>query len=153
VLVDTVVKIRPWGYLAIDAQPRSADADTVHRIKLERGKHVLKVTCDACDPAGKVIEVNVQSGGDNTFNLIAPLKSSSVRLEGFPDEASVRIGTETRSIQEIRQNDFRLTMPKEGLNRMEHIVEFEVTHELKTLVSGTARVVPGEPLVIKRSEP
>ncbi|MBK7863276.1 MAG: hypothetical protein IPJ65_32660 [Archangiaceae bacterium] len=109
--IDVTVKIRPFGYLTIDQGERSAMPLAVHAAKLTAGKHRLKVTCDACELQGKALEVNVEAGKDNTFNLPAPLKPSLVSFDGFPDDAMARIGNELRSIADSKAPPFHITTP------------------------------------------
>jgi serine/threonine-protein kinase len=148
--LDAVVNIRPWGYLSIDRHDRSTDAEAVHRMKLTPGHHTLTVTCDACEQAGKTVDVEVAPGRDNTFNVPAPLKPSLVSFSGFPDDAVVRIGAEQRTVKETTTTPFRITMPPEGSTAMLHQVKYEVMQGAERLESGTKTVEPGKPLIITK---
>jgi hypothetical protein len=151
---DVTVNIRPWGYLAVDKGERSTDELQQHRVKLPPGKHALTVGCNVgCDPAGKTITVTVEAGKENTFNLPAPLKTSLVSFMGFPDEATARVGAETRTVAESRVTPFLVKMPPEGLMTLRHQVHWEVTLGGETLGRGTAEVNAGDNFIIKKDAP
>ncbi len=149
-LVDAVVNIRPWGYLAVDKKERSAEANQVHRLKLPAGRHSLTVTCDVCTE--RTIEVSVEAGKPNTFNVPAPLKPSLVSFAGYPEDATVRIGSETKLMRDLKENAFRIAMPPEGSTVMLHRVTYEVTLGAERLGGGTVDVKPGEAMVIGKDQ-
>ena len=151
-LVDATVNIRPWGYLAVDKGARSADSNTVHRLKLPPGRHSLTVSCDLCVDDGKTVTVNVEPGKENLYLVPAPLKPSLVSFAGFPDDATARIGAETRSIAETKQNPFQIRMPPEGSPQMRHKVKYEITKDSEQLDHGEVEVTPGAPLIISRGQ-
>mgnify|MGYP001238725163 CR=1 FL=1 len=148
--VDAIVNIRPYGYLSVDKGERSVEPNTVHRLKLAPGKHTLTVTCDFCDQQGRTVTVSVEAGKENLFLVPAPLKPSLVSFAGFPDDAMVRIGAESRSVAESRGKPFEIRMPPEGSPQMRHQVKYEVTKDSERLGEGVVDVKPGEPLVISR---
>jgi len=148
--VKVDVNIRPWGYLAVDRKDRSADANQVHHLVLSPGKHTLTVSCDLCDD--RTIDVNVEAGKPNTINVAALLKSSMVSVSGYPDEATVRIGSETRLVKELKDNAFRIKTPPEGSTAMLHKVTYEVTLDGERLGGGTVDVIPGKATVIGKDQ-
>ncbi len=148
-LVDVEVIVRPFGFLAVDDQPRSADPLQMHRLKLSPGDHRLTVTCDECESAG-ASRVEKISAGREPINFAAPLKPSLLSFEGFPGDATVQVGAETRAVSETLSSPFRITTPQEGRRQMAHEVRYSVTHQGVTLAQDVARVQPGKLLVIRR---
>ncbi|MBL8954164.1 MAG: serine/threonine protein kinase [Myxococcaceae bacterium] len=145
-VAEAIVNIRPWGYLAVDKKERSVDANQVHRLKLAPGRHSLTVTCELCDE--KTIDVLVEAGKPNTFNVPAMLKPAMVSISGYPEDATVRIGSETRLVREQKDNAFRIKTPPEGSTAMRHMVTYEVTLNGERLGGGTVVVKPGDAVVI-----
>ena len=148
-LVDVEVIVRPFGFLAVDDQPRSADPLQMHRLKLSPGDHRLTVTCDECESAG-VSRVEKISAGREAINFAAPLKPSLLSFDGFPPDATVQVGAESRSAGETLASPFRITTPQEGRRQMAHEVRYSVTHQGVTLAQDVARIQPGKLLVVRR---
>jgi serine/threonine-protein kinase len=149
-LVDVTVNVRPFGYLSVDQKERSADALTRHPLKMSIGHHKLTVTCDVCDTGGKTVDVDVAAGKENTFNVAAPLKPSSVMFSGFPDDAIVRIGAEQRTAKESLTVPFHITMPPEGSPTMLHQVKYEVLQTGEKPVVGNVQVEPGKTVNVNK---
>jgi serine/threonine-protein kinase len=148
-LVEVKVNVRPYGYVSIDAGPRSGEALQLHSFKLTPGRHSFTVTCDElCEP--KTVVFDVEAGKINELNLPAPLKASLVTFEGFPADAVVRIGAEQRSCAETRTRPFRIETPPEGSPQLRHLVTYDVVSDGHRLQAGTVPVTPGKPAVIER---
>lgn len=148
-LVDVQVIVRPFGFLSVDGEGRSTDALAMHRLKLSVGDHRLTVTCDDCESAGVARTVTI-STGQEPITLVAPLKPSLLSFDGFPAEAVVQIGAETRTAQESLTAPFRITTPPEGRRAMAHDVRYTVTLQGATIAQDIARVQPGKLLVVRR---
>jgi len=148
-LVEVEVIVRPFGFLAVDEQPRSAEQLQLHRLKLSPGEHRLTVTCDECETGG-VSRVEKIVAGRDAINFAAPLKPSLLSFEGFPADALVQVGAESRQAGETLSAPFRITTPPEGRRQMAHEVRYSVTHQGVTLAQATARVGPGKLLVVRR---
>ncbi len=144
--IEVKVMVRPFGFLAVDQQPRSAEALSVHTLRLAPGPHTFTVSCDACESSGLTRSLQISASGD-PITLPAPLKPSMVSFDGFPVDAVVQVGAESRTVAESRATPFRIVMPPEGRRAMVHEVPWSVTFDGKT-VSGTARVEPGQLKVI-----
>lgn len=149
VLVDVLVNVRPFGFLTVDDQPRSPEPLAVHQLKLAPGDHRFVVTCDACDSAGVSRSVAVAPGGP-PINIAAPLKASLLSFEGFPAEAVVQIGSETRLASQTLTTPFRITTPPEGRRAMLHDVRYTVSLDGAVLVQDVAKVLPGQVDVVRR---
>ncbi len=150
-LLDVAVLVRPWGYLAVDGQPRSAEQLSRFNLKLTPGKHTFTVSCEQCDAKAPPRVVEVQPGQDVT--LSAPLVPSLVSFAGFPEGALVRIGGEQRPAADTRERPFKVAAPPEGLREMRYTVRFEVTRDAVVIERGERLVEPGKPLFIERKGP
>ncbi|MBL8920741.1 MAG: serine/threonine protein kinase [Myxococcaceae bacterium] len=148
--IEVQVMVRPFGFLAIDGEPRSADALAMHRLKLSPGDHRFTVTCDDCEASGITRTVSI-APGQEAISLVAPLKPSLLSFDGFPSEAIVQVGAETRTVAESMSSPFRITTPPEGRRAMLHDVKYSVTLQGATLAQDVARVQPGKLLVVRRA--
>jgi eukaryotic-like serine/threonine-protein kinase len=147
-LVDVKVQIRPFGFVAVDDGPPSAEPLQLHHLRLAPGAHRLKVTCELCDDAGLERKITVAPDME-TITLAAPLKKSLVSFSGFPGEASVRIGSESKTVAESNRSPFLVKSPPGGSLKMRHTVRYEVSLGAKTIDSGERDVTPGQPTVIQ----
>jgi serine/threonine protein kinase len=148
-LVAVVVNVRPHGFLAVDDQPRSSEPLQVHHLKLSPGAHRLTVTCTQCESAG-VSRIETIAPGHEAIYFVAPLKPSLLSFEGFPPDATVRVGVESRAAGETLALPFRITTPHEGRMQMAHDVRYSVAHHGVTLSEGVAVIPPGEVYVVRR---
>ncbi|MBL8936018.1 MAG: protein kinase [Archangium sp.] len=148
-LVDVQVIVRPFGFLTVDGESRSGDALAMHRIKLPVGDHRLTVTCDDCESNGVARTVSI-APNQEPITLVAPLKPSMLSFDGFPPEAVVQIGAESRTAQESLTVPFRITTPPEGRRAMAHDVRYTVTLQGATIAQDVARIQPGKLLVVRR---
>jgi tRNA A-37 threonylcarbamoyl transferase component Bud32 len=150
-LVDVVVNVRPFGYVTIDDGPRSVDALAVHKLSIPPGVHRFLVTCDDyCDAGGAVRSEAVAAGGP-PLNIVAPLKASLLSFEGFPADAVVQVGAESRPAGLTLATPFRVTTPSEGRRIMAHEVRYTVSHAGAVVAQGTARVAPGKLEIVRRA--
>jgi serine/threonine-protein kinase len=147
--IDVQVMVRPFGFLAVDGQPPSADPLAMHRLKLTPGEHRFTVTCDDCEASGHTRTVTI-APGQEAITLVAPLKPALLSFDGFPPEATVQVGAETRTVAESMSVPFRITTPPEGRRAMAHDVKYSVTLQGATLAQDVARVQPGKLLVVRR---
>ncbi len=152
--VEVEVAVRPFGYVTVDDGARSADPLTIHRLKLGPGPHRLVVTCDECDPQGVAKAFSVQAGhpltGAETINVVAPLKPSRLAFDGFPPEAVVEVGAESRTVAQSVSEPFVISTPPDGRKAMLHDVKYLVKLGGVTLAQDVARVPPGKLLVVRR---
>ncbi|MBM4783252.1 MAG: serine/threonine protein kinase [Archangiaceae bacterium] len=148
-VVDVQVIVRPFGFLTVDGENKSGDALAMHRLKLPVGDHRLLVTCDDCESAGVARTVTI-AAGQEPITLVAPLKPSMLSFDGFPPEAVVQIGAETRTAQESLSLPFRITTPPEGRRAMAHDVRYTVMLRGETIAQDVARIQPGKLLVVRR---
>jgi hypothetical protein len=142
--------VRPFGYLQVDDGPKSAEALSLHRLKLSAGPHRFTVTCDACEP-GRDVSREVKRGED--VLLIAPLKASQVSFRGYPADAIIRLGHEERAAAEVATRPFTLTTPPGGSTQLRHRFEFEVRQGGQVIDRGERSVEPGKTLEIVRGAP
>ncbi|MFT3708297.1 MAG: serine/threonine-protein kinase [Archangium sp.] len=149
--VELAAIVRPFGYLQVDEGPRSAEAFARHSLKLAPGPHKFTVTCDACDPRGRAITVNVKGGEELT--LIAPLEPSQVIFRGWPAGAQVRVGAQEMTVEQSQATPFKITIPAGGSTQMQHRVEYTVTTADGLSEKGTKFANPGKVLTIERSAP
>ncbi len=149
-LVEVTINVRPFGYVTVDNGPRSADQLAVHKLQLPPGEHRFVVTCDdACDTNGTTRKELVTSGGP-PINIVAPLKASMLSFEGFPADAVVQIGAESRAAGSTLSEPFRITTPTEGRRILAHEVRYTVSHAGAVLQSDVARVTPGKLEFVRR---
>jgi serine/threonine-protein kinase len=150
-LIDVVVNVRPFGYLTIDSGARSPEPLTSHRVQLAAGEHRFLVTCDACEANGTLRTETVAAGAPQ-INIVAPLKPSMLSFEGFPEDAVVQVGAESRPAGLTLATPFRITTPAEGRRRMKHDVLYTVTHNGVVLAQETALIDPGKLEVVRRAK-
>ena len=148
-LVEVQVLVRPWGFVSVDHGPPTAEALPIHRLKLTPGPHDFTITCDACDSAGVTRSERISLRQD-PIAFAAPLKPSLVSFDGYPPDASVRVGREERTVAESKARPFRIVTPPEGWKEMRHLVRYEVSLDGKTLDSGERAVEPGRSALIER---
>lgn len=149
--IDVAVQVRPFGYVQVDALPRSTEALARHQLKLTPGPHKFTVTCDECVDKGRTVTWDVKPGEE--VSLSVALKPSLVSFAGYPDDARVRIGAEEKTVKEALVSPFNVVTPPEGSKQMRHAVAFEVVHDGKIIDRRTQMVEPGKATVIERRAP
>ncbi|MBS1150362.1 MAG: serine/threonine protein kinase [Myxococcaceae bacterium] len=150
-LVKVTVKVRPFGYLSVDGAARTRDQLTLFELNLPAGRHTFTVSCEEhCEPAGRSTQLEVQPGRSNEIWVNPPLKPSLVTFEGFPDDATVRIGAEQRTVGQARARPFRIETPPEGSAQQRHLVTYEVTQDGQLLQGDTLPIIAGKAQVIDR---
>ncbi len=150
-LVEISAIVRPFGYVQVDDGPRTTEALARHVLKLAPGSHRFTVTCEFCESQGRSLTVDVKRGEE--IALVAPLKPSLVSFRGWPDDASVRVGSQEMSVGASQTAPFRLSTPPSGSQEMRHKVEYSVTVGGVVVDKGVKYAAPGRPLVIERGAP
>jgi serine/threonine-protein kinase len=144
------VNIRPFGYLQVDKQPRSEQADMTHVLELPPGKHTFVVTCDGCTTAGAVRQHVIS--GPMKLPLVAPLKDSALSFTGFPPEAVVKLlakdgfaaSTPEKLAASTVNSPLPVRMPPSGYSRMMHDVLYEVRAPGYKPLVGRLEIAPGK---------
>ncbi|MBL9039177.1 MAG: serine/threonine protein kinase [Archangium sp.] len=148
-LVNLQVLVRPWGYVRVDDGERSSTEMPRHDLKVAPGPHTFTVTCDACEVAGVTRKEIIAPGATPlTIAIAAPLKPSLVSFEGFPTEAVVRVGAESRTAGETIRQPFRISTPPEGRGELRHRVRYDVMYGGALIEQGEQQVEPGRAVII-----
>ncbi len=150
-LAEVEVKVRPWGFLSVDGQPRSAGALPLHRLTLTPGKHRFTVTCDLCLPDGETREQTIEAGKANEVLLPAPLKPSQLVFYDYPADAQVTVGAEQRSVKDSQANPFKIVRPPAGLPSAVYLVSWTVTTPGFKPAQGATRIEPGKTAAVRGS--
>ncbi len=147
-LVEVKVQVRPFGFVAVDDGLPSAEPLQLHHLQLPVGPHRLRVTCELCDDKGLERKIVVVPDME-TITFAAPLKKSSVTFSGFPGEANVRIGSESKTVAESSRSPFWVGSPPGGSLKMRYTVRYEVSLGTRAVESGEREVTPGQPTIIQ----
>lgn len=99
------------------------------------------MSCPYCEDAVQTIVVTER--GENLFPLSAILKPSNLRFEYEPKDATVRVGSVTRSVAESQEHPFVIRSAR-GPARFEHRVDYEVSAPGFRTEQRTIHLVPGE---------
>ncbi len=134
------ILVRPYGYIRVDDDARSAQALAQHTTRLTAGAHTVTITCDYCEPAEERIEV--EPGEENVFRLRARLKGARLSFAYEPADAVVRVAGETRSARDSLERPFDI-QSSPGPASFQHRVEYEISRPGYRTERRMALVAPG----------
>ncbi len=146
-LLSVEVAIRPWGDLVIDGTQKLTEVST-KTVSLSRGRHTFAASCPppGCEARGVSREVDVEADGQKVL-LEPPLSASLISVEGFPPEATVKIGSAVRSVADLKKSGYQF---KGALNEGHYDVSYEVRLGDQLLDHGTLHPHPGELGLIRK---
>ncbi len=123
-LVPVTLLVRPFAFIAVDGGARSDEERQQHQLSLTPGSHSVQLSCAYCEDSEERIEVS--AGGENVFRLGPQPRASLVSFDFTPAEATVRVGTESRSAAASLEQPFVVRSPK-GAPSFQHRVTYEVS--------------------------
>ena len=144
--VPISILVRPYGYIRVDDEARSAQALAQHSAKVTAGTHTVTITCDYCETSEERIEV--RPGAENVFRLRAQLKASRLSFAYEPEDAVVSVAGETRSAHDSQERPFDIRSPQ-GAASFQHRVEYEVSHPGYRPEKRVALVAPGTSITVR----
>jgi predicted Ser/Thr protein kinase len=143
--VAVVVKLRPYGYLEVDGQRKTAEL-TQHTLELTPGRHRVRYGCTYCESLTETIEV-----GPNTrreFHWPVQALPSKLGFDFQPREATVRVRGDQRSVAESLARPFEIRSPR-GSTDLRHRVEYEVSCAGYRTRRDIVTVAPGESQILQ----
>jgi serine/threonine-protein kinase len=143
--LPVVVKLRPYGYLQIDSQRKTAEL-TQHTVELTPGRHRVRYGCTYCETLSETIEVGADTPRE--FHWLVQALPSKLGFDFQPREATVRVRGEQRSAAESLVRPFEIRSPR-GAADLRHRVEYEVLAPGYRTYRATVTVAPGESQVLQ----
>ncbi|ATB34189.1 serine/threonine-protein kinase [Melittangium boletus] len=144
--VPISILVRPYGYIRVNDEARSAQALAQHSVKVPAGTHTVTITCDYCETSEERIEV--RPGAENVFRLRAQLKASRLSFAYEPEDTVVRVAGETRSAHDSQEHPFDIRSPQ-GSASFQHRVEYEVSRPGYRSEKRVALVAPGTSITVR----
>ena len=143
--VAVVVKLRPYGYLQIDGQRKTAEL-TQHTVELTPGRHRVRYGCTYCETLSETIDVSAETPRE--FHWPVQALPSRLGFDFQPREAMVRVRGEQRSVAESLVRPFEVRSPR-GAADLRHRVEYEVFAPGYRTYRATVTIAPGESQVLQ----
>jgi serine/threonine protein kinase len=146
--VPVTITVRPFGYLQVDGQPRSADQPVRHALQLAPGKHRFKISCEKhCVDRAEERAINAQ--GPNELLFVVKLKPSQVSFDYDPPDALVKVGDQVKTARESVLQPFMVETPPEKTFSTSHALVYEVTKPGFKPRREEERVPAGDTLKLK----
>ncbi|HZA50361.1 MAG TPA: serine/threonine-protein kinase [Myxococcaceae bacterium] len=140
-----VVKLRPYGYLEVDGQRKTAEL-TQHTLELAPGRHRVRYGCTYCETLTETIDVGAETRRE--FHWPVQALPSTIGFDFQPRDATVRVRGQERSVAESLDRPFEIRSPR-GATDLRHRVEYEVAAPGYRTHRATVTVAPGESQILQ----